>query len=206
MNLADLKSKLGIREYVFVGMLVVIPMSMFMFVFLPRGKAIAQMSSDTKEMQKQLVEFRSVSDQAMVNIQQDITDLEKAVKYMDARVPMAPGTEKTIGDLSRLARKHELRTKKIRALTPIKPMTTELKLGAAAAAEPNKKEYEFRELDLELEGEFKNFYSFLQAVEEFPRIIHVEQVQLNKTEPEGNVEAKLKLRIFFREEQKEEAL
>ncbi len=196
-------SKLGIREYVFVGILFVIPVAMFMFVFLPRSKATATMGDDTLQMQKQLGEFRQVRDQAMVNIREDISELDKVVEHLDKRVPDNPGTEKTIGDISRLAREHGLRTKTIRAMTPILPATTELKVGAAAAKK-KEKEYEYRELMIEMEGGFQNFYSFLQALESFPRIIHVDRLQLLKTEQEGYVEAKLKLQIFFRQDEKKE--
>lgn len=198
-------SKVGIREYVFIGMLFVIPVAMFMFVFAPRSKATAKMSDDTMQMQKQLDEFRLVRDGAMVNIKKDITVLERAAEYLDKRVPEHPGTEKTIGDISQLAREHDLRTKTIRAMTPIMPATAELKAGAQAA-NSKKKEYEFRELTVELEGSFKNFYSFLQAVEGFPRIIHVDRLQLLKADQEGYVEAKIKLRIFFRQDEKKEDL
>ena len=98
---------------------------------------------------------------AMINIKKDIAALEKAVTYLDNRVPQSPGTEKTIDDLSRLARKNGLRTKKIRALTPVMPITTELKLGAVVENK-KKNEYEYREMMVELEGGFKKFL-FLPA-------------------------------------------
>ena len=197
-------SKLGLREYVFIGILFAIPVAMFIFVFSPRSKASAKMYDDTSQMQTQLGEFRLVRDDAMINIKKDIAELEKAVEYMDKRIPQNPETEKTIGDLSRLAREHDLRTKNISALRPILPVA--MKLNAAAEAKnKKKKEYEYRELVLKLEGDFNNFYSFLQAVESFPRIIHVGEMQLLKDEQEGKIEAKLKLRIFFRQDKKEKS-
>jgi len=38
-------------------------------------------------------------------------------------------------------------------------------------------------------------------VENYPRIIHVDRVRLLKTETQGYVKAKLRLRIFFQQEQ-----
>lgn len=197
-------SKLGPREYVFISILFIIPVAMFMFVFSPRSKASAKMHEDTLQKRKQLDEFRLVRDEAMSNINKDIAELEKTVAYLDKRVPQNSGTDKPIGELSRLAREHGLRRKKITALTSVLPRTTELK-ATAEVKNKKKKEYEYRELMVELEGDFKDFYSFLQAVESFPRIIHVERMRLFKTKQEGRIGAELKLRIFFRQDKKEKS-
>lgn len=196
-------SKLGFREYVFVAIIFVIPVAMVMLVFSPRSKANAKMRDDTSQMRTQLVDFGLVRDGAMSSIKKDIAELEKATEYLDKRVPQEPETEKTLGELSALAEEHNLRRKKSSILTPLLPMTMKLK---NEATEKKKDEYGYRVLTIELEGGFNNFYSFLQAVEKFSRIIHVEQVDLQETEQEGWVEVILKLRIFFRQNEKEKSL
>lgn len=195
-------SRFGVREYVFVGMLFVIPVVMFMYVLAPRSKASAKTREDTAWKRKQLDELGLVRKQAMRNVKEDIIELEKVESHLRNRVPRIAAAEKAIGDLSQLARDNDLRAKKIRIIIPVNSATTVLK---DAAGTKSKKKYEHRELTIELEGRFTDFYSFLQALENFPRIIHVETMMLQKMEQEGCVEARLKLWIFFQREQKKES-
>jgi Tfp pilus assembly protein PilO len=61
----------------------------------------------------------------------------------------------------------------------------------------------FRELpmQIELEGNFRNFYTFLLAVERLPRITQINELMLDKEQKkEGAARADMKLSIFYEQE------
>jgi len=198
-------SKFGPREYIFIGMLFVIPVVMSMCVLSPRSKANAQMRDDSAVKRRQLGEFTLIRERAMQQVNDNIVELEKAVLHLQDRVPKLANIEKTIGDLSQMARANSMRTKNIRAMpaeAQRKPVGPTLLTAQKNVRKPEK-EYKHRDLTMEVKGTFPNFYSFLQAVENYPRIIHVDRVRLLKTETQGYVKAKLRLRIFFQQEQEQ---
>jgi len=202
-----MSSKFGPREYVFIGILFVIPAVMSMCVLSPRSLANAQMRDDSAGKRKQLGEFTLIRERATQQVSDNIVELEKAVLHLQDRVPKLANIEKTIGDLSQMARDNGLRTKNIRALPaevqrkPAEPTAP----AAQKTAEKPKREYKHRVLTMEVKGTFPNFYSFLQAVENYPRIIHVDRVRLLKTEIQGYVKVKLRLWIFFQQDQEQKS-
>jgi len=72
-------SKFGPREYIFIGMLFVIPVVMSMCVLSPRSKANAQMRDDSAVKRRQLGEFTLIRERAMQQVNDNIVELEKAV-------------------------------------------------------------------------------------------------------------------------------
>ncbi len=96
----------------------------------------------------------------------------------------------------RLAEGNQLVAKSIRTLPPGTDKTT-----ITESAEPHE-----QLIAMQLEGDFHGFYAFLQSLENQPRIMRIKKMTMEKLRggPEGHVQAKFDMSIFFERSGEEE--
>lgn len=185
--------KLTVREIVFLVLLFAIPLGMYFMVFMPRAKAQKAMQKAIDTQQEQLSELTASRDKAISNTEEDIDLLKNAVKIMRARLPEARQADKVIQDISILINANNLQTRKMQTSQP------------RGATVPVEEDYGQQWMMIELEGDFMGFYSFLQAMENLPRVIRVHRMRIDKLEGkelEGQISAMLEIQIFFKREGK----
>jgi Tfp pilus assembly protein PilO len=187
--------KLGPREIIFLVLLMAIPLAAWQFVFQPQNERNAQLTRQIECRQERLRELN----QAVARIgdlRKEIESLEQAVKFFQSKLPNEKEIDKVLKEVWRLAESNQLTAKSIRTLGPgadKAPIAT----PAGPAEQP---------IAMQLEGDFRGFYGFLQSLENQPRIMRIKKMVLEKLKkgPEGHIEAKFDMSIFFERSAKEE--
>jgi type IV pilus assembly protein PilO len=177
--------KFGIREIIFVSLMVALLAGTYMFVFRKTNTKREALIQDITKKQKMLSDLHAAT-AGIEDMNAKIDELSGAIKFFEQKLPQ----EKDIGDILQqvwdMAKTNSLQSKTVK---PDKAETG-----------PN-----FCELPIQmsLSGDFNGFYSFLLQLEKLPRITRITQMKLDKiNEHDGETTAQLTLSIFF-EPQKE---
>ncbi|MCJ7544015.1 MAG: type 4a pilus biogenesis protein PilO [Phycisphaerae bacterium] len=176
--------KVGIRLIVFVVLLMMIPLAAWWLVFRPADLYKAQMLEQVHVRQERLRELNQAT--AMLgDLKLEIAALEKAIGFFQSKLPSEKEIDKVLREVWRLAETNHLVTKSIRTL-PVDEKT--------ASATPRE-----QPIAVQLEGDFRGFYGFLQALENQPRIMRINSMTVGKLKnaSEGQVEAIFNMSIFF---------
>jgi Tfp pilus assembly protein PilO len=176
--------KLGIREIVFVVVLTAIPVAAWWRVFRPANLHNAEMLRQIEARQERLRELDEAT-ASLGNLKDEIAALEEAIRFFQSKLPSEKEMDKVLREVWRLAETNHLATKSIRTL-PVD--------DKAPATGPRE-----QPIAVQLEGDFRGFYAFLQELENQPRIMRINSMTLGKLKnaPEGHVQASFNMSIFF---------
>ena len=180
--------KFGVREIVFVVLLMGIPVASWWLVFRPQNARRDQMCQQIEAKQGRLRELNRAT-ATIGDLKKRIGKLQKAMASFRSKLPGQKEIDKVLQEVWNLAELNDLRTKSIRTLKHNK--NTEL------LSRPGS--YRAQPIAVSLEGSFLGFYSFLQALENQPRIMRVRKMALVKVKkgPPGNMQADFTMTIFF---------
>ncbi|MFA6133124.1 MAG: type 4a pilus biogenesis protein PilO [Phycisphaerae bacterium] len=188
--------KIGLREAVFFLLLMGIPVASWALVFHPQNLRNAEMLQQIEARQDRLRELNQAT-ATIGDLKKEIAALEEAVQFFQSKLPNAKEMDKVLREVWQLAEQNQLTTKSIRTLPPSdKSMSAEMGLREQPIA-------------MQLDGDFRGFYTFLQALENQPRIMRISRMTLEKAKAapngasEGQVQARFDMTIFF-EKSKEE--
>ncbi len=180
--------KFGAREAVFMVLLLAIPLASWWFVFRPRNAREAETMRQIEAKQTRLRALNYATG-TIGDLKKEIQSLEKAVAFFQSRLPNEKEIDKVLNEVSLLAETNHLVTKSIR---PLQRAAEDTFSGADApqAEQP---------IVMQLEGDFIGFYTFLQALENQPRIMRIRGMKLKKQDkaPQGVVQANIEMSIFF---------
>jgi Tfp pilus assembly protein PilO len=187
--------KVGLRELVFILLLMAIPVAAWWFVFRPQNLRNTETMKQIEAKQAKLRELNQAT-ATIGNLKKEISDLENAIEFFRSKLPNEKEIDKVLREVWRLAESNQLTAKSIRTLGPgadKAPIAT----PAGPAEQP---------IAMQLEGDFRGFYGFLQSLENQPRIMRIKKMVLEKLKkgPEGHIEAKFDMSIFFERSAKEE--
>lgn len=176
--------RFGLRELIFLLVLMAMPAAAYFFVFQPKNQLQQDARSEIKGKKTKLVALDKATEQ-FINLDEEITRLKSAIDMIEQKLPAGRETYDVVNRVAELARSHKL---KIETIKPDK----------VAAAGPYASELPIR---MEIKGGFEGFYSFLLEVERMPRITQVPLMTLERSDsdedPEGTMIANLTLSIFF---------
>jgi len=180
--------KLGLREVAFIVLLTGIPVVAWRFVFRPQNAQNAEMQKQIEAKQARLRELNQATG-TIGDLRQRIEKLEKAMAFFRSKLPSEKEIDKVLQEVWQLAESNRLRTKSIRTLDRDRNSEFTSRAGAYCA----------QPISVQLEGSFLGFYSFLQALEDQPRIMRVQKMNLQKLKQgaEGTVQAEFIMTIFF---------
>jgi len=184
--------KFGLRESVFMVMLVSLPLGAWWLVFRPQNARNEHMTAQIEAKQKKLRALNQVT-ATIGDLQKEIAAQEDAFRYFQKKLPNEKEIDKVLQEIWRTAELNELKTKSIRTLT---------RTGNGAAASPDGPHEQ--PIAVQLEGRFTGFYTFLQAIENQPRIMRITKMSLKTEEKDndGNVVANFEMSVFFEKEGK----
>jgi type IV pilus assembly protein PilO len=176
--------KLGLRLIVFVVLLMGIPVAAWGLVLRPANLHNAELMQQIEARQERLRELNQAI-ATLGDLKQETAALEEAVRFFQSKLPSEKEMDKVLREVWRLAETNHLATKSIRTL----PLDEK-----AAAASPRE-----QPIAVQLEGDFRGFYGFLQALENQPRIMRINSMMVSKRKdaPEGQVQATFNMSIFF---------
>ena len=175
--------RIGVRELIFLVVLLGIPSAAYWYVFRPANEQIAQARAEILVKQQKLRQLEAATRQ-IDDLGQEIDKLTQAISLFEAKLPEEKEVEVVLKEVWQLAVKHGLKPRSVRADKPIKtPRHSELPLKMVIA------------------GGFEGYYSFLLDVERLSRITRIPTMTLTKlvkdNEADGAMEAAFTLSIFF---------
>ena len=172
--------RFGMREFIFVLLLLAMPVAAYFFVFEPRNVQIAEARGEIQQKQLKLAQLEAAT-RDIADLGQEIDKLSEAVSLFEQKLPAEREVEVILKQVWELAAKHDLKPKSVRTDKPIK--------NAQYAEMPIK---------MTILGNFDGFYSFLLELEKMRRVTRTPEMKLKKIpNQEGQMQADVVLSIFF---------
>jgi type IV pilus assembly protein PilO len=173
----------GLRELIFVALMVGMLGSTYWFVFKPDAEKRAMIQTDMDSKRKALSSLRSQT-AGVKDLEKQIAALEEAIAFFEDKLPKASQVDDLLEGVNREAKKYNLNTKVFRPL--------KIENYAAYSEQP---------IQMTIQGSFTGFYSFLLDLERLSRIVRIGQMKINKVgSTDGDTEVQMTLSIFFERE------
>jgi len=185
--------KFGPREMIVLVLLLAVPIGAWWFVFKPQNAQNALVRQEIEAKQDKLKALnRAVS--TIGNLRKEIDSLNAAVAFFQSKLPSEKEIDKVLQEVWLLAERNELKTKSIRTL----------KRSRSSAGTPAGPHAE-QPIAMELEGDFMGFYTFLQALENQPRIMRIHELTIENDlrRGKGHVKASFTMSVFFEPAEKD---
>ncbi len=173
--------RFGLREIIFVFVIMAMPVAAYLMVFQPRNAQIREATTEIATKREKLRELEKAAS-PFVDLEKQIETLARTIDDFERRLPSNPREFSVVGDVTDIARKHQLDVQLVRPD----------KLVKAAR-------YLEKPIHMKIVGDFDDFYGFLLDVNQMPRITQLPQMRLRRLgrEGDGMLEAELTLSIFF---------
>jgi len=172
--------KFGIREIIFVVVMLGLLGSTNYFVFSKANKKKADLLDDIRGKQTALGNLQQAT-AGIDDLNNKIDELGRAITFFESKLPQEKEVDKILKEVWQMAEANQLQTKTIKTLKSER--------GPSYSEQP---------IQMSLGGDFNGFYSFLLQLEKLPRITRVTEMNLQKiNDRDGEMQAQMTLSIFF---------
>jgi type IV pilus assembly protein PilO len=172
--------KLGIREILFLCVMLGVLASSYFLIFSKGNAKCLALTVDTLKKRQALADLRTETT-GISDMNRKIDELQSAIQIFDSKLPAQRDVDTILQQITQISQSAGLVTK------TVKPAKSET--NANYSEEP---------IDLTLSGSFEGFYQFLLDVEKLPRLTRITQMHLTKLDNrEGQMTADLFLSIYF---------
>src|SRR5215213_11076315 len=172
--------KFGIREIIFVIVMLGLLGSTNYFVFSKANQRKIALQAEMRDKQSKLANLDEAT-AGISDLDRKIDELQKAITFFESKLPQQREIEEILKEVSQMSEANNLTTKTVKTLPSEKG--------------PN---YSEQPIQLSMSGDFNGFYSFLLQLEKLPRITRITQMNLTKiTNRDGETQAQITLSIFF---------
>jgi type IV pilus assembly protein PilO len=172
--------KFGIREIIFVVVMLGLLGSTNYFVFSKANQKKAAMLTEIRAKQTALSNLQQAT-AGIEDLNRKIDELQKAITFFESKLPQEKEVDKILKEVWQMAEANALRTKTIK--------TMKSERGPSYSEQP---------IQMSLAGDFNGFYAFLLQLEKLSRITRVTQMNLQKiSDRDGEMQAQMTLSIFF---------
>ncbi len=172
--------KLGIRELVYLCVMLGMLGSTYHFVFTKKNLECRALEAETAKKRAELVNLKQAT-AGIADLSRKIEELQKAIDFFQSKLPQEKEIAKILTEVSQMAEANALQTRTVRTL----------KTEQAA-------NYIEQPIQMSLSGDFNGFYTFLLQLEKLARITRVTQMNLQKIdERDGEMQAQMTLSIFY---------
>lgn len=171
---------IGLRELLFMIVLVAMPMSSYWYVFRPQNTEIQAARAEIEHKEQMLAKLAKATarNDDLLKVNQEIA---QGIATVESRLPDNKEVEIILGQVATIARESNLALPKVRSANPV----------------PSAK-YMEQPLDMVVNGDFDDFYKFLLGVEELDRITRMPNMKIKKLDDvDGSIEAEFTLSIYF---------
>ena len=154
--------RFGLRELIFMIVLLAVPVASWWYVFKPRNAEIAMAKIEVITKQNKLDKLEEVAkriDDIGLAIEHGLV----AVDLIEAKLPNKQEVDVILQDVWQLADQNRLTVKSIKSEKPV---------SAAAYME--------QPLKMKIQGRFNGFYQFLLELENLPRITRIHQLKMER--------------------------
>ncbi|MEM7230332.1 MAG: type 4a pilus biogenesis protein PilO [Planctomycetota bacterium] len=152
--------KFGLRELIFVVVLLAAPVGALYFVFKPemaKAQSVQARNEAKLELLQRLGDVRAQVD----NLPDEIERGQQAIELIEAKLPAQQDVENILEQVWQIAERNNQKVRSVKS-----------KEAVPAAA------YMEQSLDIVMEGQFNGFYQFLYELEELPRITRIHDMDL----------------------------
>jgi len=172
--------KFGIRELIFVCVMVGLLVCTYFFVFKRANEKRALILADIETKNRTLLNLEQAT-AGIPDMNNKMVELQQAIAFFESKLPKSKEVDKILDDVTKLVRDNNLQTK------TFKTLKTE--------RDPS---YSEQPIQMTLSGDFKGFYSFLLQLEKLQRLTRINDMTLQKiNDRNGEMQAQLTLSIFF---------
>ncbi|MFC1739204.1 type 4a pilus biogenesis protein PilO [Planctomycetota bacterium] len=173
----------GLRKIVFFILVVGVSYIAYRYMIKPANRNLAQQRARVQTKMDKLAQLEKAT-VAASDLNKQLEQLQAAIEFFESRLPTTEEMDDVLEDVTVIGEKQEVQRKKIRRMEK----------------KENNTGYVEQPLEMELEGNFNSFYSFLLELEELPRIMKIREIRLEKqSDKEGVVSADFVISIFFQE-------
>ena len=178
--------RFGIREIIFLLVLLAVPAASAWYLFMPRNAQIQKTKLDNDAKLAKIERLQELTNR-IDDIGLAIERGREKIEEMEQKLPPRQDVEGILEQVWSLARASELNVRSVKSQDPIKSAN-------------------YLELPLKvvMEGQFDGFYQFLLAVESLQRITRVHELELKRVPPSsdgtqdpGLMESTFTLSIYF---------
>jgi type IV pilus assembly protein PilO len=172
--------KFGIREIIFVVVMLGLLGSTNYFVFSKSNQRKVTILADMRDKQTKLSNLQQAT-AGISDLDRKIDELQKAISFFESKLPQQKEIEEILKEVSQMSEANSLVTKTVKTLPSEKG--------------PN---YSEQPIQLSLAGDFNGFYSFMLQLEKLPRITRITNMNLQKiNDRDGEAQAQITLSIYF---------
>jgi type IV pilus assembly protein PilO len=177
--------RFGLRETIFLLLLLALPVAAYMFSFEKLITKTAALDRDTMQREEKLKQLETAT-RYIDDLGVEIDRLTTAITDFQQRLPEQQELEVILKQVWETATKHRLAQRSVRT-----SKTTQTQY------------YTESPIAMVIVGDFDGYYSFLLDLENLPRITRVPKMKLKKVGgmSDGEIQADMTLNIFFDNEQ-----
>ncbi|MEM1423505.1 MAG: type 4a pilus biogenesis protein PilO [Planctomycetota bacterium] len=172
--------KFGIRELLFLAVLIAMPAASYWLVFKPQNREITEAKQEIEHKQLMLEKLDEATSQAD-DLEEQNAQIEASISLVESRLPGNKEVDVVLEQVAEIARKQKLTLKRVKRADPV----------------PNAG-YMEQPLEMDIEGDFDDFYVFLLEVEKLERITRMFELSIEGDDQnEGAMTAEFTLSIYF---------
>jgi len=173
----------GLRKAVFFALVIGLTVVGYQCMIKPANERLADAKARVDVKLAKLCEYEKAT-AAAEDIHKQLAQLKEAIAFFESRLPPTSQIHEVLEQVTVIAQKEGLKPKTIRTL-----------------ARKDNSGYIEQPLKMELDGNFKSFYSFLLELEKLPRIMKIRELDIDKQKTdEGRIAANFIVSIFFQHE------
>jgi len=170
----------ALRQAVFFVLLLGVACVAYQYMIRPANRHLTEAKRRVQSKLARLTEFEKAT-AAAEDLSKQLEQLQEAIEFFESQLPPTSEIDKVLRDVTVIGEKQGVNRKRILRL--------KRKDNSGYVEQP---------LKMDLEGDFKSFYSFLLELEKLPRIMKIRELTLKKqTKDEGQIEANFIVSIFF---------
>ena len=172
--------RFGAREFLFVLVLLAVPVASWWFVFKVQNEEIAQANQEIshKESMLEKLDQATAMSEDLAKINQDIW---KVIQVIESRLPSDKDVDVILQQVAQIALDNNLKLPKVKSAKPVEAA-----------------KYMEQPLEMKIEGDFDSFYTFLLEVERLDRITRLPDLVIKRSQDvDGMIEAEFTLSIYF---------
>ena len=191
--------KFSNRELILTGLLFLFAGSAWLFVFRPRNEVNAAMLTEIRDKSLLLKELGYARGAQSRKLQEEIAGLDRAVKLMRTRLPREHRHDAILLGLWQRALSNRMWIYKFGIVMKVSNNLDLLN-----------NPYSNDIFEVTVSGHYLDFYTFLQALENWPRVIRIDAIEITKKPMitkdyveqmsptlHGQITARLQLRFFW---------
>ena len=169
----------SLRYLIFFVLTVAMGYASWAYMIKPANENLKQERQKVDTMSAKLQELERATAAAQ-DLTSQLQKIEEAIKAFESKLPPSSEIHTVLEDVTLIAQRHGLTPKSIRT-----------------QKNKNNRGYIEQPLEMELHGNFNSYYAFLLELEKLDRITKIRELELQKSDREGQTEATFVMSIFF---------